>query len=678
MFRQTTQWRKTISDAISLHQEQALNTVIYILNECGPTGFQLKENGGVISFKVCLGDTHTCTCPTFQKEKELCKHICWILLRKFRLPRDHEYCYQLGLGERQIAEVLRGSLGVKTPRATTRDPLATTEEAQSQRSLAEEDGSLRQKEMEEDDVCPICQEEFFSKHLPVAHCRYGCGNSVHISCMKIWADHQPRSENDTKVKCPLCREDFGPAALLLEQARNACRLQTSSEKEPLNKHLGIICNNCRILPITGKCYKCATCKFYHLCEECMKMGAHVDHGFGVRLKRSQQWLLVHQCDLEGRKEHCEHQNVLVVKSEPVPEAVLSALPMVRVREGCRLLGAGMQCRICLRAFTIGQKARHLPCHHKFHRECIDPWLQQSNCCPLDGYAIYNPLTWACSTGVRVLPAVAVPTSMRARHSLHDPCNDLFVPGVRLKDRTTDAAAAPAPILRVDSSESACLALPKRLALGRPLPISAVVSASVRAADATQELSVNSVAIEYGARRTSDTELLTHASAHTPTRGGSRPGAGGALVRCRSVILAPITHQLVRGSGLSGSTAIRPNAQPLVPPPPPPALRISSRQKPSTRSRTMAGPHKAATQAPSGDTYAELYVGGSPLVSGGSSMGIGGGSPPGGVRVTPRSGAPRKFRPLRKSRSTLGPPGGVSEMTLWLDGVYLAGSNTQKN
>ena len=38
--------------------------------------------------------------------------------------------------------------------------------------------------------------------------RYGCGNSVHIKCMKIWAEHQ-KSSGETIIKCPLCRVDFG-------------------------------------------------------------------------------------------------------------------------------------------------------------------------------------------------------------------------------------------------------------------------------------------------------------------------------------------------------------------------------------------------------------------------------------------------------------------------------------
>lgn len=81
-------YRREISDACNWHQEQALNSTIYILYQTGPTGFLLNEEGETKKFKVFLGDIHNCTCSVFKKEKDLCKHICWIILKKFRLPRD--------------------------------------------------------------------------------------------------------------------------------------------------------------------------------------------------------------------------------------------------------------------------------------------------------------------------------------------------------------------------------------------------------------------------------------------------------------------------------------------------------------------------------------------------------------------------------------------------------------
>lgn len=51
MLRKTA-WRKTASDAVNWHQDQALSTTIFILTESGPTGFLLKENGESKNYKV--------------------------------------------------------------------------------------------------------------------------------------------------------------------------------------------------------------------------------------------------------------------------------------------------------------------------------------------------------------------------------------------------------------------------------------------------------------------------------------------------------------------------------------------------------------------------------------------------------------------------------------------------
>lgn len=44
---------------------------------------------------------------------------------------------------------------------------------------------------------------------------------------------------------------------------------------------------------------------------------------------------------------------------------------------------GLGCSICTDDFEKGQDIRVLPCNHKFHPECVDPWLLNvSGTCPL--------------------------------------------------------------------------------------------------------------------------------------------------------------------------------------------------------------------------------------------------------------------------------------------------------
>ncbi|XP_055901014.1 E3 ubiquitin-protein ligase Zswim2-like isoform X2 [Biomphalaria glabrata] len=392
-------WRRTVSDACCWHQTQALESTLYILRQTGPTGFLLKEEGETKNVKVFLGDPHSCTCSVFRKEKDLCKHICWLLLRKFRLSANDPLSWQLGLVERELNEVLQG-------RNTAARQVETKQKPNDHKDVQTSDGRaiVEQRDIAPEDVCPICQEELLVKKHPVTFCKFGCGNSIHIKCMQVWAEHQQKSSQDGVIKCPMCREDFGPLDLLKTEMRNAGCSKPPAPGLRLDRHVGIACGHCNMAPIEGKCYRCSVCPTYYMCQRCFNLPVHTNHAFQFRQKCNQKWKsalrtlgsslppaivndLVHReitendydmlLQLERNSENTELSNLT--------EETIQALPLEKVREGGPLLALGSQCRVCLRGFSLGQLVRRLPCKHKFHKDCIDSWLLHSHpTCPIDG------------------------------------------------------------------------------------------------------------------------------------------------------------------------------------------------------------------------------------------------------------------------------------------------------
>ncbi|XP_019610055.2 E3 ubiquitin-protein ligase ZSWIM2 [Rhinolophus sinicus] len=425
----TSERRRHLSDRLSCQQDQALSSSIYLLREMGPTGFLLREEEPENrDFRVFLGNPHVCNCSTSQKGGELCKHICWVLLKKFKLPRNHESALQLGLVEGEISDLLRGIHRVQTPQKGTND----------ENTHIEADGYIKQKEIGSDDICSICQEVLLEKKLPVTFCRFGCGNNVHIKCMKILANYQDKASNTSMLKCPLCRKEFAPLKLILEEFKNSSKLVAAAEKQRLDKHLGIPCNNCKQFPIEGKCYKCTQCIEYHLCQECFDNCCHLSHPFTFREKRNQRWKALEKRsneivkyidtknEIEEKMPHFQEKQGQVY----TPKCMVKSLPLFLITKSSKLLAPGYQCRLCLKAFHLGQFTRLLPCTHKFHRKCIDSWLfHKCNSCPIDGQVIYNPLIWK-DTAVNGHVHHSVSNTDTSHLSKQEE-QGLFIPGIGL-------------------------------------------------------------------------------------------------------------------------------------------------------------------------------------------------------------------------------------------------------
>ncbi|KAL8063749.1 hypothetical protein ABFX02_01G047100 [Erythranthe guttata] len=85
-------------------------------------------------------------------------------------------------------------------------------------------------------------------------------------------------------------------------------------------------------------------------------------------------------------------SVSSIGSVPAPSEVVDSLPLIIFsnfkRKPCE---DAAQCYICLVEYEDGDSMRSLPCHHEFHRACIDKWLKEVHrVCPVCRRDICRP------------------------------------------------------------------------------------------------------------------------------------------------------------------------------------------------------------------------------------------------------------------------------------------------
>ncbi|XP_044477638.1 E3 ubiquitin-protein ligase CIP8 [Mangifera indica] len=71
---------------------------------------------------------------------------------------------------------------------------------------------------------------------------------------------------------------------------------------------------------------------------------------------------------------------------PASKAVIQNLPLVILTEE-DVENKNAVCAVCKDDISVGEKAKQLPCTHRYHGDCITPWLGIRNTCPVCRYEL---------------------------------------------------------------------------------------------------------------------------------------------------------------------------------------------------------------------------------------------------------------------------------------------------
>lgn len=68
------------------------------------------------------------------------------------------------------------------------------------------------------------------------------------------------------------------------------------------------------------------------------------------------------------------------ENPPASKHAVASLPTVQIQV-CHV-EAEVHCAVCTDAFALGSEVREMPCKHIYHADCIFPWLNLHNSCPV--------------------------------------------------------------------------------------------------------------------------------------------------------------------------------------------------------------------------------------------------------------------------------------------------------
>ena len=349
--------------------EELDSTKLFLVSRNGPTHFSIKDEEENV-FKTLLGNPHSCSCSQI-KASGTCVHLAFCILKVLRVPCSNPLASKNAYSDYELSLVISGNWQETDAKIRNR-PLPLKRKP---KETSETTNAHRQSFIDQEDVCPICQDEM-SCTQALTWCRRGCGANIHGRCMETYA--QFKISAGDKVKCPLCREPWDVSAL-----RDDCREKPNSKY----RCAAVSCHNCLAIQ-KGLFYRCIECSnaaakshrsVFDLCSQCfVRLGKeHREHHLvssdaSVTDSRRVQWRAV--ANPLNRSAALSLESIQALQTRDIGdddyETLLSldaSTDLARhLSRTFPVAGARMTCLGC----NGSSEVRQLPCRHSLCSTCL--------------------------------------------------------------------------------------------------------------------------------------------------------------------------------------------------------------------------------------------------------------------------------------------------------------------
>jgi len=381
---------------------------LYLVQESGPTSFVFKDDADE-KFKVSIGPTISCSCS---KSFDHCVHTFYVMLKIFKRDKEDPLIWQNSFIDNEINDLIKSRFEVLSQNNQTKKKfLQKHKNDKISIKPTTSKSKMNRMEVDNESICPICQEILASTEQALTFCKKKCGNNFHIKCIKVWVQHKLNTKE--LITCPMCRVDWGNG-ILDEILRE--------EDLFINRfiiHKGKNCQNCNMKPIKGNLYHCLYCKNYDICEGCYKTYQHFIHNkFMMKRKNDAEWIPAlkrekqyvpgeknkylynfynnyenfnifenqYEDNNENQGKNFSQLNDFILDSIPNLENSIndyknSALNVLQI-VGVELMTIKTSCILCNENHP---KMKKLFCGHVIDNLCLKKLLNSTKfCCPIDG------------------------------------------------------------------------------------------------------------------------------------------------------------------------------------------------------------------------------------------------------------------------------------------------------